>query len=126
MAAVAKRVDVDTSELRLRRYAVDLVDTGAVSSVRELATADDFHHFFQEADTVKYVKIVERRLLATIRGFLKDHNVDLGDYDARQTNILDNSISYGDTNHYGSGDINQSTGQQFIRQNSASSGQGSR
>lgn len=98
---------VDTSEFRLGRYAVDLVDTGALSSLRELAAASDFHHFFQESDTIKYVKIVERRLLQIIREFLKDHNVDLADYDARQTTILDNSTNYGDATIHGSGNINQ-------------------
>jgi hypothetical protein len=110
---------VDTSEFQLGRYAVDLVDTGAVSSLRELAAASDFHHFFQEADTVKYVKVVERRLLQIIRDFLKEHNVDLADYDARQTTILDNSTSYGDATIYGNGNINQG-GRQSVRQGAPS------
>jgi hypothetical protein len=97
----------DASEFRLGRFAVDLVDTGAVTSLRELAAAPDFHHFFQEADSRKYIKVVERRLLQIIRNFLKEHNVDLGDHNAREAIILDNSTKNYEAIHYGDGDINQ-------------------
>ena len=79
-----------------------------MTSLRELAATNGYYHFFQEADTLKYIKLVERRLLATIRTFLADHNVDLGDYDARQTTILDNSTNnYGNATIYGDGNISQ-------------------
>ncbi len=67
-------------------------------SIREMAASSRYHHFFQEADAEKYTKIVERRLLQTIRTFLKEHDVDLHDYDARQTNILNR---YGDITNNG-------------------------
>ncbi|MDQ1036480.1 hypothetical protein QFZ75_002896 [Streptomyces sp. V3I8] len=78
----------DSSEFRLGRYANDSVDCGALTSVREMATSDTFHHFFQKSDALKYTQIVERRLLHNIRLFLKEHNVDLADHDRAQTNIL--------------------------------------
>ncbi|MFI6335941.1 hypothetical protein [Streptomyces sp. NPDC050535] len=79
---------VDSSEFRLGRYANEAVDCGALTSVRELATSDTYHHFFQKSDAVKYTQIVERRLLLSIRSFLSEHNVDLADHDRAQTNIL--------------------------------------
>ncbi|MGW3105008.1 hypothetical protein [Streptomyces sp. NPDC001100] len=79
---------VDTSEFRLARYANESVDCGALTSVREMATSDTYHHFFQKTDALKYSQIVERRLLHTIRQFLDDHDVDLADHDRAQTNIL--------------------------------------
>jgi hypothetical protein len=91
---------VDESDFRLGRYAVDLVDTGAIVSLRELASAGAYHHFFQQADTDKYVKIVERRLIEVVRDFLIEHNIDVFDHDARGTTIL-NKSTYGDTNVYG-------------------------
>jgi hypothetical protein len=98
---------VDASEFQLGRYAVARVDRGAQVSLRELAAAPVFHTFFQQSDTFKYTKIVERQVLQMIGEFLEKHNVDLGDHDARQANILDASVhKYGDTNNYG-GTINQ-------------------
>lgn len=106
--AVVGNVEVvDGSEFRLGRYAVDLVDRGAVTSLRELAALPVYHQFFQEHDADKYVKIVERRLLAIMRDFLDEHNVDLGDHDARQTNILDASTHNYEATIVGDGTINQ-------------------
>jgi hypothetical protein len=79
---------IDTSELRLARYAMGTVNTGAVTSIREMASDEDYHHFFQQADRIKYTQVVERTLLQIIRNFLKEHNVDLGDHDFVQNNIL--------------------------------------
>lgn len=81
----------DESDFRLGRYAVDLVDRGAHTSVRELAASDDYHHFSQQTDAAKYIKIVQRRLLQIIGDFLAEHHVDLGEHNARGTNILDAS-----------------------------------
>jgi hypothetical protein len=85
----------DESEFRLGRYAVELVDRGALTSVRELAASKGYHHFFQQTDTGKYIKIVERRLLQIIGDFLALHHVDLGEHTARGATILDAS-----TNNY--------------------------
>ncbi|MFI2202138.1 hypothetical protein ACH47Z_15470 [Streptomyces sp. NPDC020192] len=111
----------DTSEFRLGRYADTVRNRGAFTSIRELATSDDFHVFFQETDTIKYTQIVERQLLQVIRDFLLEHNVDLAEHEARQTNILN---SYGDNNNFvnnNSGTVNSGT-QNFHR--GAESGKG--
>jgi hypothetical protein len=78
----------DNSESRLGRYAIKAVNCGALKSIREMATNDGYHHFFQQSDALKYTQIVERRLLETIRTFLHEHNVDLTDHDRAQNNIL--------------------------------------
>ncbi|SEF81115.1 hypothetical protein SAMN05216223_102106 [Actinacidiphila yanglinensis] len=93
---------IDTSEFRLGRYALTTVNRGALLSVREMATRRDFPHFFQESDTIKYTRIVERRLLQIIRTFLAEHNVDLADHDAQQLNILQQ--------HFGDNNNNSGTG----------------
>ncbi|MEU4928029.1 hypothetical protein AB0G54_16185 [Streptomyces yokosukanensis] len=113
----------DTSEFRLGRYADTVVNRGALTSIREMATSDDFHVFFQETDTIKYTQIVERQLLQVVRDFLYEHNVDLAEHEARQTNILN---SYGDNNNFvnnNSGTVNSGT-QNFHRGSDGGQGAG--
>ncbi|MEU6506873.1 hypothetical protein [Streptomyces sp. NPDC046942] len=113
----------DTSEFRLGRYADTVLNRGALTSIREMATSDDFHVFFQETDTIKYTQIVERQLLQVIRDFLHEHNVDLAEHEARQTNILN---SYGDNNNFvnnnNGGTVNSGT--QNFHRGSEGGGQG--
>jgi hypothetical protein len=104
---LAGKVPVDDNgDLRLGRYAVELVDTGALTSVRELAAIPNYHVFFQQADKEKYVKIVERRLIQIVRDFLEEHNVDVAEHDARGSTILDNS-TYNVNNSGNIGNVNQ-------------------
>lgn len=83
----------DNSEFQLGRYAAELVDRGAVASIRELAASSVYHHYFQKGDQAKYIKIVERQLFQIKGEFLAEHNVDLGDHNRNQTNIIDNSTT---------------------------------
>jgi hypothetical protein len=92
---------VDGSDFRLGRYSVDLVDTGALVSLRELAASSVYHHFFQKADSDKYTQVVQRRLLEVVRDFLIEHNIDVYDHDQRGTTILDKS-----TRNYGAPTVN--------------------
>ncbi|WP_199272822.1 hypothetical protein [Streptomyces broussonetiae] len=114
----------DTSEFRLGRYADTVLNRGALTSIREMATSDDFHVFFQETDTIKYTQIVERQLLQVVRDFLHAHNVDLAEHEARQTNILN---SYGDNNNFvnnnNGGTVNSGT-QNFHRGSEGGQGAG--
>lgn len=101
----------DESEFRLSRYAVEIVDRGALTSVRELAASDEFRHFFQQTDSGKYIKIIERRLLQIIGDFLAEHHVDLGEHHARGTTILDASThNHGDISVNGHAKINLGDG----------------
>ncbi|MBC7268503.1 MAG: hypothetical protein H5T76_07225 [Streptomyces sp.] len=97
----------DHSEFGLGRYAHKVVDCGARASVRELATANVFHHFFQESDAHKYTQIVERHLLQIIGDFLYDHDVDTREHEANQTNILQQNFGANSNNNFGG---NQSVG----------------
>ncbi len=72
----------------LGRYALTVVTAARLTSVRELAPNSDFHHFFQETDAIKYIQIIERHLLQIVGDFLHDHDVDTSEYEANQTNIL--------------------------------------
>ncbi|MFC8568935.1 hypothetical protein ACFUIW_24595 [Streptomyces sp. NPDC057245] len=101
------RQPVDTSEFRLGRYALTVVDCGALTSVRELAPDHGFHHFFQETDAIKYIQIIERHLLQIVGDFLRDHDVDTREHEAAQTNILQQNFGAGSNNNFGN---NQSVG----------------
>ncbi|ANP49208.1 hypothetical protein J2Z21_002177 [Streptomyces griseochromogenes] len=115
---------LDTSEFRLGRYADTVLNRGALTSIREMATSDDFHVFFQETDTIKYTQIVERQLLQVVRDFLHEHNVDVAEHEARQTNILN---SYGNNNNFvnnnNGGTVNSGT-QNFHRGSDGGQGAG--
>ncbi|MEU1510793.1 hypothetical protein ABZ490_01315 [Streptomyces sp. NPDC005811] len=117
------RLPLDTSEFRLGRYADTVLNLGALTSIREMATSEDFLHFFQETDTIKYTQIVERQLLHVVRGFLHEHNVDLAEHEARQTNILND---YGSNNNFMTGDNNTANSgtQNFHRAPAAAQGGG--
>ena len=104
------------SALGLAQFAGVRLDRGARFSVRELATFNELHHFFQKSDMVKYAQVVERTLLHTIEVFLSEHNVDLTDHRATQANILNQS--FGDVNNYGDNAVTSqgNRGRQNIRQ----------
>lgn len=111
--AKVKTVWVDNSEFQLGRYVIEAVDCGALTSVREMATSDTYHHFFQKTDAVKYMQIVQRRTLQNIRAFLAEHNIDLAEHDRAQTNILmggRNQVIAGDNNHSFGYDYHESSG----------------
>ena len=105
----------DSSSLGLARYAGVRIDRGARSSVRQLATLNELHHFFQKSDMVTYRQVVERSLLHVIETFLFEHNVDLTDHRATQANILNQS--FGDVHNYGDGSVTSqgNRGRQRIR-----------
>ena len=103
------------SSLGLARYAGMRIDRGADHSVRQLATVNQMHHFFQKSDIAKYTQIVERSLLRIIEDFLREHNVDLADHRATQANILNQS--FGDVHNHGDGSVTSqgNTGRQSVR-----------
>ncbi len=106
---------VGTSALGLARYAGVQIDRGAQASIRELATPNTLHHFFQQADITKYTQIVERSLLRIIEDFLQEHHVDLSDHRAAAAHILNQS--FGDVHNHGSNNVisQGNRGKQSIR-----------
>jgi hypothetical protein len=92
---------LDTSEMRLGRYALAAANRGARTSIREMAAENAYHAFFQASDKVKYMQIVERQLMESIELFLLEHNVDLADHRAAHANILNGDVN----NNYGTADV---------------------
>ena len=83
-------------------------DFGARVSIRQLAAVRGFHHFFQASDAEKYTKIVERRLLETVREFLEEHNVDTAEFREREASVLNIGIA-----NTGGGSVVNSGAQSF-------------
>lgn len=92
----------------LTRYATDVLDYGARTSVRELAAISRYQHFFQEVDATKYITIIERRLFEVVLDFLDSKNVDTREFRDRQAAVL----NYGQI-HTGTGDMVNNGAQAF-------------
>jgi hypothetical protein len=83
------------------------VDIGARISARELGAALDVDDeerrpakpmitYFQNRDVLKYAKVIERRLLASVLDFLEDRGIDVAEYRQRMVAILNvGAINYG-------------------------------
>lgn len=84
------------------------VDIGARVSARELGAGLDMDDeerpstaaatitYFQSRDVIKYAKVIERRLLASVLDFLEYHQVDVSEYRQRMVSILNvGAINYG-------------------------------
>lgn len=65
---------------------------GAELSARELASIEADESYFQTFDVAKHSKVIERRLLATVGEFLKEHGVDTTEFLQRATAILNNGV----------------------------------
>ncbi|MCK8679491.1 hypothetical protein [Streptomyces lichenis] len=67
-------------------------DWGALSSVRELGASGGYHHYYQQMDSAKYLKVIERRTLEVILDFLDSRDVDTAEFRARQAEVLNVGI----------------------------------
>jgi hypothetical protein len=65
---------------------------GAELSVREEAADPKYHRYFQKIDHQMSTKIVERRTMDAITDFLRDHQVDLAELQARQNVIYNGGV----------------------------------
>ena len=78
-------------------------DYGAATSLRQVASDDEYHLFFQKLDKEMYLKIVEQQLLETIIQFLDEHHIDTTELRNRQEMILNAGVTVqGDTVNIGS------------------------
>ncbi|GCF09735.1 FHA domain-containing protein [Dictyobacter arantiisoli] len=69
-------------------------DYGASTSLRQFASDDGAHLFFQELDEQMYLKMVEKQILETISNFLDAHQIDTSELIQRQQTILnDNTVN---------------------------------
>ncbi|HEU5127501.1 MAG TPA: hypothetical protein VFU12_05875 [Glycomyces sp.] len=70
-------------------------DFGAEFGIRELGSDEDEHHYFQHRDVVKYTKILERQLLATVVDYLSD-KIDVAELTNRAETIINAGVvNYG-------------------------------
>ena len=86
------------------------VDIGTRVSARELgagleiddeksSTTNAKGTYFQNRDVLKYAKVIERRLLASMLDFLEDQDIDISEYRQRMVSILNiGAVNYGSGN----------------------------
>jgi hypothetical protein len=67
-------------------------DYGATTSIRESGMATNYRRYFQRLDREMYIKIIERRLLDAIIGFLDAHDIDTSELVERKTTILNQGV----------------------------------
>jgi hypothetical protein len=70
-------------------------DYGALRSIREDACGTGRQHYFLARDEKMYMLLAEQTLTRAIGVFLKEHNVDLGQFKEQVKIIFDNSIKVG-------------------------------
>jgi hypothetical protein len=67
-------------------------DYGAKWSVREMAVDTHYHDHFQATDVDKYLKVVERNVVAATLDFLDDHGVDTTEFRNNQLFFLNQGV----------------------------------
>jgi hypothetical protein len=72
---------------RLRSF-----DYGARLSVRQQASDDKHHRFFQKQDSTTALKVCERRALDALIAFAEAHNIDVSELRREQQIIVNNGI----------------------------------
>jgi hypothetical protein len=78
----------------LRRQLRDdlFFDFGAAVSLREMASSNRYHRYFQRLDKEMYAKVLEQRVFALLVEFLDDHDIDTSELADRQSTILNNGV----------------------------------
>jgi hypothetical protein len=74
-------------------------DYGARRSIREEACGTRRLHYFLARDETMYMLLAEHTLTRAVETFLRDHNVDLDQFEAQVKVIFDNSIKVGNINN---------------------------
>jgi hypothetical protein len=95
-------------------------DYGAATSLRQEASDDEYHLFFQKLDEQMYLKIIEKQILETIVAFLKEHQIDTTDLVQREQAILNNNTFNGN-NNFGNQNVHGGNNN-FGNQSSSSTG----
>lgn len=67
-------------------------DIGAEVSAREAASGDLRDSYFQVQDIVQHSKVIERRLIATVGDYLREHDVDTSEFLERTREILNTGV----------------------------------
>lgn len=68
---------------------------GARQSIREIATADEPQNYFQDVDTVRYLRLLEERLLVAVRRFLERAGLSTEDFDQQRLTVVNSTVING-------------------------------
>ncbi|MER5792100.1 hypothetical protein [Streptomyces sp. NPDC001980] len=91
-APLAQRREQRRQERRIRLRSFDY---GAEFSLREEASDQLYHRYFQSLDRELYAKTIEHRVLDALVEFLENHNIDSSDLIQRQTTIYNSGLFAG-------------------------------
>jgi hypothetical protein len=99
-----------------QRYAIKhgyVFDYGARASIRERASGRQRHHYFLARDETMYVLLAQRALSQAVEDFLRDHEVDLGEFNEQVKVIINRTL-----NSFNVGDIKDNEGPIVVGSNS--------
>lgn len=65
---------------------------GAISSLRERVSQEEYQRFFQKLDQEMYLKIIERRIVDGLSKFLASKNIDTSDFNEARSTILNHGV----------------------------------
>jgi hypothetical protein len=65
---------------------------GAISSLRERVSQEEYQRFFQKLDQEMYLKIIERRIVDSLSNFLDSKNIDTSDFKEARSTILNHGV----------------------------------
>lgn len=68
---------------------------GARKSIREIVTADEPQNYFQDVDTVRYLRLLEERLLVAVRRFLEQAGLSTEDFDQQRLTVVNSTVING-------------------------------
>jgi hypothetical protein len=67
-------------------------DYGARIGIRELGAEPQMRFLTQTQDVVKYKKLIERRVIASVLDFLDDRGIDTAEYRARAASVINGGV----------------------------------
>ncbi|MGH3825028.1 MAG: DUF456 domain-containing protein [Pseudonocardiaceae bacterium] len=68
---------------------------GARKSIREIATAAEPQNYFQDVDTIRYLRLLEERLLVAVRRFLEQAGLSTEDFDQQRQTVVNSTVING-------------------------------
>lgn len=68
---------------------------GARNNIREIATADEPQNYFQDVDTVRYLRLLEERLLVAVRRFMEQAGLSTEDFDQQRLTVVNSTVING-------------------------------
>lgn len=65
---------------------------GAITSLRERVSQEEYQRFFQKLDQEMYLKIIERRIVDSLSNFLDSKNIDTSVFKETKSTILNHGV----------------------------------